>query len=424
MLDRTTHDRFPLSTILAALLTILSIATSTAAEPNWPQWRGPTRDCYVSPETPPWPDSLKSLKKQWRVELGPSYSGPIVWNDRVFVTETLDEKYEIVRALDRATGRELWKTQWEGAMSVPFFARENGDWIRSTPACDGESLYIGGMQDVLVCLNTADGAIRWRTDFASKYQTGDPDFGMVCSPLLDGDKLYVQIAASIVCVDKATGQVLWREMVTSENMMSSAFSSPVIATIRGKRQLVAQTRQQLAGLDLDNGTTLWSIQVPAFRGMNILTPTVVGNRILTSSYKNRTFMYAIEKSDGAFRISEAWNLPAQGYMSSPVVIDGFAYLHLGNGRLACIDLEKGEQRWRSKSFGKYWSMAVNRDKVLALDQRGGLVLFAANPEKAMILSKKRVADTETWAHIAVVHEQIFVRELNAVTAWRWNATVD
>ena len=84
--------------------------------------------------------------------------------DGTTVTETSGGD-EIVRALDRKTGRELWRTEWPGSLSVPFFAKTNGDWIRSTPACDGESLYVAGIRDVLVCLDVATGAVRWRIDF-------------------------------------------------------------------------------------------------------------------------------------------------------------------------------------------------------------------------------------------------------------------
>ena len=54
-------------------------------------------------------ESLRgALKPAWQVDLGPGYPGPIVAADRVFVAETQDQKNEVVRALDRSTGRELW----------------------------------------------------------------------------------------------------------------------------------------------------------------------------------------------------------------------------------------------------------------------------------------------------------------------------
>ena len=62
-------------------------------------------------------------------------------------------------AIDRATGQEVWRASWPGAMSVPFFAAANGSWIRATPALHDGRLYVAGMKDVLVCLEAATGAI-------------------------------------------------------------------------------------------------------------------------------------------------------------------------------------------------------------------------------------------------------------------------
>ena len=106
-------------------------------------------------------------------------------------------------------------------------------------------------------------------------------------------------------------------------------------------------------------------------------------------------------------------------LSSPIVLDGFAYLHLRNQRCACIDLNTGKERWiTSERFGQYWSMVANRDKILALDDRGILFLIHANPDKFDHLDSRKVAE-DSWAHLAVAGDEVFVRDLGAVTAYRW-----
>lgn len=385
----------------------------------WPQWRGPSRDGQWS--GPAWPERLSkdSLKQLWRVPIGPSYSGPIVSEEFAFTTETKNKESEVVIALDRKTGKERWRAEWKGAMTVPFFAASNGSWIRSTPAYDGERLYVAGMRDVLVCLNAMTGKEEWRVDFVKELKTPLPDFGFVCSPLLDGNAVYVQAGASVVKLDKKTGKIIWRALEEKAGMMSSAFSSPVIATLSGKRQLVAQGREKLAGVDLENGEVLWSQVVPSFRGMNILAPTVVGDGIFTSSYQNKSWLYKISPEKDRYAVSEAWTNNAQGYMSSPVVIDGHAYMHLGNQRFACINLKSGERTWTSDAFGKYCSMIAQGDRILALDERGLMLLIKANPKEFELLAKVKVSDQETWAHLAVSGDELFIRELNALAVYRW-----
>jgi outer membrane protein assembly factor BamB len=124
----------------------------------------------------------RALSKLWQVDLEAGYSGPVVWGDKVFTAETENQETEVVRALDRQTGKELWRASWSGAMKVPFFARSNGSWIRATPACDGERLYVAGMRDVLVCLDIETGNEVWRYDFVKELETPLPAFG-VLAPL-------------------------------------------------------------------------------------------------------------------------------------------------------------------------------------------------------------------------------------------------
>jgi outer membrane protein assembly factor BamB len=403
---------------IASLIVLGTVALPGVGTADWPQWRGPARDSSVG--GPDWPASFDSMELSWRVPLDRGYPGPIVSASRVFVAETRDRDTEVVRALDRQTGAELWSVSWPGEGKVPFFARRNGDWIRSTPAFDGESLYVGGMREVLVSLDAETGRENWRVDFPQRFGTPIPAFGFASSPLVDGDAVYVQAADSVVKLDKRTGETLWRSLAIDSSIFNSgAFSSPVIATVHGRRQLVVQTRETLYGVALEDGEALWSQDVPHFRGMNILTPMVVGDSVLTSTYKNRTFLYDLAEQGGRVTPREAWSYKSPGYMSSPVVVDGYAYLHLGSGRLTCLDLATGEATWTTRPMGDYWSMVVQGDKILALSDEGMLYLMRANPEAFELLDARQISDQSTWAHLAVSGDAIFVRQLEGLIAYRW-----
>lgn len=407
------------SLLLTGALVLLptSAFAADAIESSWPQWRGPARDGTVA--GPAWPEKISGgrLTRTWRAELGPSYSGPIVVGDRVYTTETRNAKTEHVQALDRATGQKLWEVSWTGALSVPFFAKSNGDWIRSTPACDGESLYVGGMRDLLVCLDAATGSERWRLDFAEVFKSPLPAFGFVCSPLVVDDVLYVQAGGGFVKLDKRSGKVLWRTLDDGGGMNGSAFSSPVLTTLNGQPQLLVQTREKLAGVEPESGKVLWSTPVEAFRGMNIVTPTRYENQLFTSSYGGGSFLFAVDPTDAA--VSQVWKNKVQGYMSTPVIIGGHAYLHLRNQRFACIDLATGKEAWVSTPFGKYWSLVVQGDRILSLDETGDLRLIRATPEKFDLLDEVHLTDDSTWAHLAVAGRELFIRDLKGLTACQW-----
>ena len=177
------------------ILFLTTVASAGELLPtDWPQWRGPTRDSKVIGKQ--WPDSLDEnhLELSWEVKRGPSYSGPIVVGNRVFTTETDEQKIEVVYAYDKITGDELWRTEWEGHEGA-FFAASNGSWIRTTPACDGETIYVAGMCDVLYALDCATGKIRWDVDFKKRFDSPMPAFGFASSPLVHGDAIFARSAA-------------------------------------------------------------------------------------------------------------------------------------------------------------------------------------------------------------------------------------
>jgi len=417
--DMKNHGHMPYGLLALLLIAPLAVAADV---PTWQQWRGPTRDGQVV--GPAWPEKIGSdnLTQVWQVRnLGPSYSGPIVSAKMVFTTETVDKKTEVVTAFNRTTGKEVWKAKWDGSLTVPFFAAKNGGWIRSTPAFDGKTLYVAGIQDLLVALDGETGKEQWRFDFAKEFKASLPTFGCVCSPLVDDKHVYVQAGGAFVKLDKGTGKVVWKSLADGGGMNGSAFSSPVFAKLAGKEQVIVQTRTKLAGVDMESGKELWIKEIPSFRGMNILTPTTIGNdAVLTSTYGGNTRLLKITSEGGKLETTEDWTLKYEGNMSTPVVVKGNAYILGKDRRLLCVEVKTGKEMWRTdERFGEYWSLVANGDKILALDQRGTLFLLKADAEKCNIIDKRKIADSETWAHVAVCGDEVFIRDLNTLTCWKW-----
>ena len=401
-------------------LTLLLSTSAVFAQATWEQWRGPTRDGRVAKGAAAWPKDLSALEKQWQADLAEGYSSPIVTTDRVFTVETKNKKLEITRAFKRTSGEQVWEHSWEGSMKVPFFARKNGSWVRCTPAYADSTLYVGGMRDNLVALNTADGEERWRVDFVEREGTPVPGFGFVSSPLAIGDHLYVQAGAEVTKLRRSDGAKVWGALKDDRAMYGSAFSSPTVATVAGREQLLTQTRTELAGIDPASGKVLWRYPVKAFRGMNILTPTVVGDNIFTSTYGGGSFLFTVREDGGALDAAKTWFRKTEGYMSSPVVHEGHIYLHGRDKRFHCFAAESGELKWSSeKKFSDYASLVTNAGRALALTADGELLLFDLDPTKFVVIDSKKVSNSPTWAHLAVCGDELFIRELKGLTKWRW-----
>ena len=94
-------------------LGILSLSSILANSSTWEQWRGPNRNGIIEDQSFDWPTNLETIEKVWNKSLGEGYSSPIITENFVFTVETKDKTYEIARAFDRKTGKQLWEKSWE-----------------------------------------------------------------------------------------------------------------------------------------------------------------------------------------------------------------------------------------------------------------------------------------------------------------------
>ena len=195
-------------------------------------------------------------------------------------------------------------------------------------------------------------------------------------------------------------------------------SSPIIASLAGVRQLVVQTRTRLCGVNLANGNLLWQTPISAYRNMNVLTPTAIGERVFTAAHSGRSQCFEVRNENGRWIVAEVWSRTLQAYMSSPVADERTIYLHSKNERLTAIDVETGDIRWTSRPLGKYQSLVRNQDVVLGLSSRGELLVVQADPSELVVRSRRQVAD-DSWAYLGVFDGGLLVRDLRSLKIYRY-----
>ncbi|KAA5538550.1 PQQ-binding-like beta-propeller repeat protein [Roseiconus nitratireducens] len=404
--------------VAAAVLLLCLTLSATAVEPSrWNQWRGPHRD--GTPDGEALPKTLSDLELVWERDHAPSYSGPIIHDGLVYTTETVDRSLERVTAYRIADGTVQWTTQWPGSMAVPFFAAANGDWIRSTPACSDDALVVVGMRDVMVCLDPQTGEEKWRVDFVQAMESPLPMFGASCSPLIDGDRVYMQTGGATVCLSLSDGSLRWKtlENAGADTSSRGAFSSPVIATLCGVRQLLVQTREELCGVNLESGDVLWREPIEAYRGMNILTPLPIGDRVFTSAHSGKSQLFEITRDADAWRVSLVWEQKQQAYMSSPVLAADRIFMHLKNERMTALEVATGREVFTSRPVGKYASLIADPTTVLALTETGTLMSIDATSEEFRVRDEVKVGEN-TWAHLGIAGEHLVVRDLEKLKVFR------
>ena len=384
---------------------------------DWPQWRGPNRDGHPSGAFTI--SSLpKDIKPVWKNPIGPGFSAPVVASGKLFCLDEQDGQ-EVAHCLVANDGKEIWKT--------PYAGSEGDEWgsgPRTTPFVDGDRVYFQSMSGEFRCLNVADGKVRWGFPFKKygiPFSTKSADGtasrrGNNGSGIVDGEYVYVPIGAkgaSIVCFDKLTGKEIWK---TGDD--EAAYSSFLIATLAGTKQLVAFTAEALNGLDLKTGATLWRVPFKTVAKRHAATPVLDDDTLTVNSQTIGLVRTKIGKSGNDFTANQVWvNKPLTINLATPVLVDGYLYSYgpIRTKDYVCVEAATGTLKWTQTGFGigkdqtDYASTIAVGKNLLILTYDGQLVLIAANPEKYTELGRVQVCG-KTWSHPALADGKLYVRD--------------
>src|SRR6187431_3407629 len=146
------------------------ISFATAQGQDWPQWRGPNRDGSIGAALPAqWPEALT---KRWETPVGIGHASPVVSGNRVVVIGREGDQ-EIVRALDVASGKEIWRAAYPAPYTVNPAAWSHGAGPKSTPAIAGGRVFTFGITGILSAFDLASGKLIWRRPAPAVL----PDYG-------------------------------------------------------------------------------------------------------------------------------------------------------------------------------------------------------------------------------------------------------
>ena len=126
-MQRAQNQRWPLAAISALATALIFPGLSTGSD--WTRFRGPNGTGVADAGNPP--VRLEPSAARWQTPLPAGHSSAVLTEDRIFVTGHEDGRL-LTLALDRATGRELWRR--EAPRPRKEAHHEKGSPVTSTPA--------------------------------------------------------------------------------------------------------------------------------------------------------------------------------------------------------------------------------------------------------------------------------------------------
>jgi outer membrane protein assembly factor BamB len=389
-------------------MTAVSVVAQISSE-DYPQWRGRAGDGSASAFVPPptWPDSLT---KRWRIEVGEGYATPLVIGDAVYVFARRDGS-EVLMSLDAATGAERWRSGYPLPYTPSGPTVAHGSGPKATPLFHEGKIFTQGISGIVSAFDASSGRRLWQTAAPAEV----PFYSAASSPV--GAKGVVIVHPGnyepLTAFDSNTGVIKWRAGV------AGFFMSPLIVTLDGVRQVVTVTQQDVIGVSLESGAILWK-QTWSGGGMGGTMPIAHEDTILVGA-GNGLMAFRPRQKSGVWTTETLWQTnEVTFYLSNPVVVGDTLYglSTRDRGRYFAIDAKTGKVLWLGPPRQATNTAVVKAGELLfLLDDDAELIVARANRAAFEPLKSYTVAESATWAQPAVSGKRIFVKDVSSLTLW-------
>lgn len=443
-----------------------------AAEPHWPQFRGPEGSGAAGGSAPP-VHFGPSSNVLWAVEIPAGNSSPCLWGDKIFLTSHDKTKLETL-CLDRRDGKILWRQPAPAAKFEP--AHRLNTPATPTPATDGRSVfvYFGSFGLIAYDLN---GHEQWQKPLPAPVV----EFGSSASPVLADDKLILVCdqndGSYLLAVDKGNGKTVWK---VERPEFRRSFATPFVWRHDGTDELIVPGSIWLKSYHLKDGAERWTfsgtsrvacsspaagdgllfsaswnvggdegarITMPPFEEFardhdknqdGKLTPAEIPNGpvrerfsqmdvnkdglVTAAEWEGMRDMFA--KAGNAVlairpggqgditRTHLAWKVTRSlPYVSSPLFYQGRLFTVKNGGLISCYDAKTGKpfyQEERLDAPGDYYSSAVVADGKIYLASEKGVVLVLSAGDTLRVLARNDL-HAQIMATPAIVDGKLFVR---------------
>jgi len=412
------------STVLVLGLWVGCLAASSASRAdNWPAWRGPEANGQSRETNLPltWsPDE----NVRWKIALpGPGNSTPIVWGDRIVLTQATDKgKQRSTMCFDRKEGQLLWQKPVEFSAAEPTHG--TNPFCSASPVTDGERIVVSHGSAGLFCYDL-NGAELWRRDFGPCHHI----WGNAASPVIHGDLVFLNFGPGertfLLAVDKQTGRDIWQADEEGGKLGDKgnsewigSWSTPVVAKIGGRDELILSWPGTMKSYNPATGDVLWSCaglsKETSTDKLVYTTPLVTQDVVVAMGGYSNAWLGV--KTGGSGDVTEShrlWrNKQAPQRIGSGVILGDHIFMVNEPGTAQCIEWKTGKILWTERLTSTTWANLLHTEgRLYTTSLDGESVVFAANSEKLEVLARNKIPE-RTLASLAVSNGELFLRTYN------------
>ena len=269
-----------------------------------------------------------------------------------------------------------------------------------TPTVDGGRVYTLSKSGDFICVDAAKGTLIRSNNVTKELGLKIPTWGFAGSVLAEGNLLILNAGSAGTAFDKTTGAVVWK---SGEG--ESGYATPLPADWAGERVVAIMGAQTLNVVKVPDGGKVWSFPWKTEYDVNAAAPILHGDQAFVSSgYGHGAALIKVTGKQPAV----VWETKKmRNHFNSSILWQGFLY-GVDEGQLSCLDWQSGEVKWTDTKFGK-GSLMMADGKLIALSEKGELIIAEANPKAFKVLSRAQVLGGKCWTVPVLANGRVYCR---------------
>jgi outer membrane protein assembly factor BamB len=420
---------------LIIFLIAVALSSSSGAKADnggdlwWPQFRGPNSSGLGGGDPPVHFGPGQNVR--WKTATGLGISSPIIWGDRIFLTESdLAGRNLATVCIDRRTGKNLWRRTVTAEKIEEV--HELSSPAAATPTTDGERVYVYFGSYGLVCYDL-EGNRKWER----RLPLAENHYGAAASPIVAGDLLVLNHQGKesyLLGVNRRDGETVWR---TDRSLFRYGWSTPVHWRHDAIEEIVVlggdfEPNQRLMAYDLETGAERWWVaglppcgkSTPVIGGglLFLAAPDIIWEQSAEKRNPDKAAQFYAKNGNRLMAVRPgstgevaqaniAWSdrrgVPG---VPSPLYYDGRLYTFKDGGLVFCRVAATGELLYNERlgTLGYYYSSPVAADHRIYIASAEGVVTVIDAGAKLNVLATNKL-DGAILATPALAADHIYVR---------------
>jgi outer membrane protein assembly factor BamB len=377
---------------------------------EWPGFRGPERNGIIHDVNIETDWETTPPVELWRRQVGTGCSSFAVQGN-YFFTQEQRENLEMVTCYNLSTGEPVWIHKDE----VRFYDQHAGAGPRATPTLKNGKVFTLGATGILNVLQMENGSVLWSSNIARETGAEDSGWGFTSSPLVTENLIIAAVAGNLIACEINSGKTVWTYADGTDS-----YSSAHLYSIDDEQHIIFMNGHGATGINLKDGNPIWDHSWPC--ETRILQPVLVDNQeiLMNSGQKKGIRKIKIEKQAASWKCTELWTSNRIRPDFNDFVVHKNHLFGFDGPNLACIELEKGQRKWRGSRYGGQLVLLADQDLLIVLSEKGEVALVEANPDEFIELSKIKAIEGKTWNHPVLVDNTLLVRNTKEMVAYRLN----